>query len=76
MLIVKISNKEFQFQTGMTLHKNQDTVWKIISVGLGKKPTHKTDESDDYRLIRDCKVEHINGENILLEGDRLVIQLP
>jgi hypothetical protein len=73
IVVVKLPHRDIFLNHGAILNNEGRSRWKIIAVGMGKKPDLEDPESD-WILFRDYKIEHIDGDKLLKEGDLLYVE--
>jgi len=73
IVVLKLPNRYVFLNNGMILNNEGHSKWRIIGVGMGKKPDF-SDPEGDWILIMDYRIEHINGAEILKEGDILHLE--
>ena len=72
IVVIKLPNHDIILDHGM-IFNNGHSRWKIIGIGMGKKPDFKDPESY-WRLIMDYEIEHISGDGSLKECDLLFLE--
>jgi hypothetical protein len=74
IVCVKISDKNKFIMSGMSLHSQSGSIWKVTGVSRKKPDLKKPDGGDDWMLVFGCRIEQVKGGEILSRGLELEIK--